>query len=193
MSASDERNLKIFTLLSSIWGTIMGLIGPFYVVYVSKLSGGMEKMGLAFAITIIIKSTTSYIAGKYSDKLGRKGFLFASAYMDATILLLYTVINDIYMLYIVQAALGISGGIMETIEVSLLGDFTKKAKRGQDVGKFSAIVGLSTGVGLFIGGYLAKLYGIKSLFYFASAVIALSTILLVFIKEENPINSRREV
>ena len=36
-----------------------------------------------------------------------------------------------------------------------------------------------------MGGYMVKLYGLKSLFYFASAVVALSTLLLFFIKEQD--------
>jgi predicted MFS family arabinose efflux permease len=38
-------------------------------------------------------------------------------------------------------------------------------------------------VGLSLGGYMAKFYGLKSLFYLASIVVALSTVLLFFIKE----------
>ena len=81
----------IYTTISSIWGIVFGLIGPFYVVYVEKLSGGMEKLGIAFSIMILLQSLTTYFAGHYSDKLGRKPFLFLTAYADASILLLYTI------------------------------------------------------------------------------------------------------
>jgi MFS family permease len=163
----------------------MGLIGPFYVVYVSKLSGGMEKLGLAFGIMILVQSVTTYLAGRFSDKLGRKPFLFITAYTDSVILFLYTVIHETYQLYILQAMLGITNGIVNTISTSLLGDLTVKAKRGRSIGKFNAIVGISSGIGLLFSGYIVKLYGLKSLFYLASVIVALSTILLFFIKEKN--------
>ncbi len=108
-----------------------------------------------------------------------------TAYADAIILFLYTVINKTYQLYILQAMLGITNGVVSTISTSLLGDLTIKAKRGRSVGKFNAIVGLSSATGLFWGGYMVKLYGLKSLFYLASFVVAISTILLFFIKEDN--------
>jgi len=163
----------------------MGLIGPFYVVYVAELSGGMEKLGLAFSIMILVQAGTTYFAGHFSDRLGRKPFLFLTAYTDALILFLYTIISKTYQLYILQAMLGITNGIVTTISTSLLGDLTVKAKRGKSIGRFNAVVGLSSGIGLFVGGYMVKIYGLKSLFYFASIIVALSTVLLLFIKEDN--------
>lgn len=184
MNSSATKNLRIFTTISSIWAVIFGLIGPFYVVHVEKLSGGMEKMGIAFSIMILFQSAASYFAGHYSDKLGRRPFLFLTAYVDAIILFLYTVIHETYQLYLLQGMLGVTSGVLETISTSLLGDMTIKQKRGKTIGKYNAIVSLASAAGLALGGYMAKFYGIKSLFYLASAVVALSTILLILIKEE---------
>ena len=183
MSSSSARNLLIFTTVRSIWAIVFGLIGPFYVVYVERLSGGMEKLGIAFSIMILLQSLTSYLAGHFSDRLGRRPFLFVTAYADTIILFLYTIIHQTYQLYLLQAMLGITNGIADTISTSLLGDLTVKEKRGKAIGRFNAIVGLSLAAGLSLGGYMAKFYGLKSLFYLASVVVALSTVLLFFIKE----------
>lgn len=185
MSPSSDRNLLIFTSVRSIWAITFGLIGPFYVVYVAGLSGGMEKLGIAFSIMVLCQSLTSYLAGHFSDKLGRRPFLIVTAYVDTTILFLYTVIHETYQLYLLQGMLGITNGVIDTMSTSLLGDLTIKGKRGKAVGKFNAIVGLSSAVGLSLGGYMVKYYGIKSLFYLASSVVALSTVLLFFIKEDD--------
>jgi DHA1 family multidrug resistance protein-like MFS transporter len=163
---------------------VFGLIGPFYVVHVQRLSGGMEKLGIAFSIMVFLQSATTYFAGRYSDRLGRRPFLLATAYADAAILFLYTVINEAYQVYILQALLGATNGVASTIKATLLADLTTKAKRGRSIGRFNAIVSLASAVGLSLGGYMVKLYGIKSLFYLASATVALSTVLLFFIEEE---------
>jgi len=183
LSPSSARNLLIFTTVSSVWAIIFGLIGPFYVVHVEKLSGGMEKLGFAFSIMILFQSATAYFAGRFSDRLGRKPFLLLTAYTDATVLFLYTVIDQTYHLYILQGILGVTNGVAETIRTTLLGDLTVKEKRGKTIGKFNAIVSLSSVIGLSLGGYMVKLYGLKSLFYFSSAAVAVSTILLFFIRE----------
>jgi MFS family permease len=99
---------------------------------------------------------------------------------------MYTVITETYQLYILQAMLGMTNGVMGTIETSLLGDWTVKEKRGTVVGRFHAFVSFFAAVGLALSGFVVKAYGLKSLFYLASGVVALSTILLFFIKEGRP-------
>jgi hypothetical protein len=69
LSASTSRNLLIFTTASSVWAIVFGFIGPFYVLQVEKLSGGMEKLGFAFSIMVLLQSTTTYIAGRSSCTL----------------------------------------------------------------------------------------------------------------------------
>jgi MFS transporter, DHA1 family, multidrug resistance protein len=184
LSPSDTRNLRIFTAVSSIWAVVMGFIGPFYVIQVERLSGGMEKMGIAFGIMVLVQSVTTYGTGRFSDRLGRKPFLFLTAYMDSAVLFLYTVIGQTYQLYLLQAALGVTNGIAGTVSTSLLGDLTQRESRGKHVGTFNAVVSLASAGGLFMGGYLVKKYGLESLFYLASVTVALSTILLYFIKED---------
>ncbi len=184
-SSTSGRNLLIFTTVSSIWAIVFGLIGPFYVVHVQNLSGGMEKLGIAFSIMVLLQSVTAYYAGHYSDRLGRRPFLFLTAYTDALILFLYTVIDETYQLYLLQGLLGITNGIVDTTRTSLLGDLTVQEKRGKAVGRFNAIVSLASAAGLSVGGYMAEFYGIEFLFYFAAFVVFLSTILLFFIKEKN--------
>ena len=183
MDKQSTRNLLLFTTVSSVWAIVFGLIGPFYVVHVERLSGGMEKLGISFSIMILLQSVTSYFAGRFSDKLGRKPFLLMTAFADSAILFFYTVIDQTYELYLLQGLLGIMNGVAETIRTTLLGDLTVAEKRGKVVGKFNAIVSLSSAAGLSLGGYMVKLYGIKALFYFASIVVLLSTVLLFFISE----------
>ncbi len=184
MRSPGAKSLLIFTTVSSIWAIIYGLIGPFYVVHIEKISGGIEKLGIAFSIMIFLQSVSTYVAGHFSDKLGRKPFLFITAYTDAIVLFFYTIINKTYQLYFLQAMLGITNGILDTIRTSLLGDLTIKRERGKSIGKFNAIVSLSSAIGLYLGGYIAKFYGLKSIFYLASIFIILSTSLLFFIGEE---------
>ena len=178
------KNLFILTTVNSVWAVVFGLIGPFYVIYVEKLSGGMEKLGFAFAIMVLSRSLTAYLAGFFSDKIGRKPFLILTGYINAVILFIYTIIDETYQLYLLQSILGITDGVADTIQTSFLGDLTVKGKRGKAVGKFNAVVGLASAAGLLLGGFVAKIYGIRFLFYFAAVVVATSAFMLIFIREE---------
>lgn len=177
------NSLLIFTLVNSVWGVVYGMIGPFYTLYIADKSGGMEKLGFAFSIMILVQAAASYFVGHYSDRLGRKPFLFAMAYVDAFVLFCYTIVNQPYQIYILQALLGVTNAVSLTIRGSLLADLTKVDTRGSEIGRFNALVSVFTAVGFTLGGYLAKFYGLKSIFYFGAVVIACSTILLFFIRE----------
>ncbi|MDD1751369.1 MAG: MFS transporter, partial [Methanothrix sp.] len=133
MSSADIKSLRMFTALSSVWAVVYGLIGPFYAVYVANITGGMDKLGYAFSIMILVQAATSYVVGHYSDRLGRKPFLFITAYADAVILLLYTIVDKTYQIYILQAFLGVTNAMSMTIRESLMGDLTKREKRGAAV------------------------------------------------------------
>jgi len=93
LSDFNTKNLLVFTTVSSIWAVTYGLIGPFYVVHVEKLSGGLEKLGIAFSIMVLLQSVSAYVAGHFSYRLGRRPFLFLTAYTDAEVLFLYTIIK----------------------------------------------------------------------------------------------------
>lgn len=185
MSKTSERNLLLFTTVNSIWAVVMGLIGPFYVVYVEKLAGGgLDRLGTAFGIMVAIQSITTYYAGRFSDRLGRTYFLFVTTYCDASVLFLYTVVTETYQIYILQVLLGITNGVLKTVITTLLGDLTHKERRGAMVGRFNAIVSLASTVGLFAGGHAANIYGLKALFRFAAVCVALSSVFLFFIRED---------
>jgi MFS family permease len=177
------NSLLIFTLVNSIWGVVYGMIGPFYTLYIADKSGGMENLGFAFSIMILVQAAASYYVGHYSDRLGRRPFLFAMAYIDAFVLFCYTIVDKTYEIYILQALLGVTNAVNFTIRGSLLADLTGAKRRGSDIGRFNAMVSVFTAAGFTLGGYLAKYYGLKSIFYFGSIVIVFSTALLFFIRE----------
>lgn len=184
MNETSIKNFYVFTTVSSFWATVSGLIGPFYVIHVQKVSGGIEKLGMAFGIMVLLQSVSTYFAGHYSDRLGRRPFLIFAALSNAVILLLYTMVTDTWQVYLLQALLGITSGVAGTIRTTFLGDLTTRSRRGKEIGKFNAVVSLASALGLAAGGYMVKLYGIHSLFHSAAAVIALSSALLFLIEEE---------
>jgi len=73
---------------------------------------------------------------------------------------------------------------VDTVRTSLLGDLTINEGRGKSIGRFNAVVSLSSAIGFSLGGFMAKIYGLRSLFYLASPVITLSTLLLFLIREK---------
>lgn len=177
------NNLNIYTIYSSIDQFAWGLIGPFYIIYIQKIGGTIENLGIAFAILIIFQSLFSYWAGKYSDRLGRKPLLIFVGYSSSVLFIAYTLIQSVTQLYILQAIFGIIAAIENTVSTAFLGDITHRSKRGIQIGKYKTIIGMFAGLALIVGGFVIGKFGFEIIFYAVALFGIASTSLLFLIKE----------
>jgi len=180
---SKLKNFRYLLISTSISTLVGGIIGPFYVLFVQKLGGTLENFGISFGLMAVSQSLTSYMIGKYSDKLGRKTFLILSNITSAIAILFYLAISSPTQLFILQIFYGIIGAMWRTSETAFLGDITKRKIRGLMIGKYNAIVGLLEGIAMIIGGFVVGRLGIEVMFYVSSFAIGISTIPLFLIKE----------
>jgi MFS family permease len=157
---------------------------PFWIIFLQDFGGSIEQFGFAIGLMMLAQSVTSYYVGKYSDKLGRKIFLIIGGFILAGVVFAYTLITSLLQLYILQIINGITSSMQATMETTFLGDITKKIKRGADIGRFHAIVGIMAAVSMMAGGFVVGRLGFKIIFYITAAIIFVSTFMLFYIKEK---------
>lgn len=177
-------NFRYLLISSSICAFMSGIFGPFYVLYVQNLSGGIENFGIAFGLITLSSSFTSYFVGRYSDKIGRKPFLICSSFVSAALLISYVFIKTVPQLFIIQVLSGIGDSVWVISEKTFLSDITKKKSRGRIMGKYDAILGTLRGTTMLFGGFLVGIMGFEIIFYLMAAAIVVSAIPLFFIKEK---------
>lgn len=177
-------NYRIFLLSNSTLSFALGLFMPFWIVFLQDFGGSIQQFGISIGLMVLAQSLTSYFAGKYSDKLGRKIFLIIGGFMLAAVTLAYTLITSMTQLYFLQVVNGITGAMQITMETTFLGDITKKVSRGADIGKYHAVVGVMAALAMMGGGYVVGQAGYKTIFYVTAAIVFVSTLLLLGIKEK---------
>ena len=180
---TKKRNLKVFTLSSSLMALAFGLFGPFYLIFINDIGGSIENFGIAVGLVALSGALVCLVAGKYSDSIGRKPLLIIGGYASAIIVFLYTVISSIGQLYLLQIFSGLIISIFETSESIYLGDVTKKQKRGVDIGKYAAYTGFAEALAIFAGGFLAGKFGFEIVFYTVSIIFVISTTIMFKLKE----------
>ena len=180
---ANRRNLRIFTFSNSLMALAFGLFGPFYLIFISQIGGSIENFGFAVGLVVLSGALTSFIAGRYSDRFGRKPFLITGGYASAVIVFLYTVIGSLWQLYLLQILSGLVAALFETSESSFLGDITEKERRGSEIGKYDAMVGIAEAVAIFIGGLLVGRFGFEIVFYTVSLIFLFSTTLMFRLRE----------
>jgi len=178
-----KRNLRIFTFSNSLIALAFGLFGPFYLIFINKIGGNIENFGIAVGLVVLSGALTSLIVGKYSDKFGRKPFLIFGGYASAIVVFLYTIIGSLWQLYLLQIFSGLIAALFETSEAAFLGDMTEKEKRGADIGKYDALVGISEAIAIFAGGFLVGQFGFEIVFYIVAIIFIISTTIMFKLKE----------
>ena len=178
-----SRNLKIFTLSNSLMAFAFGLFGPFYYIFINEIGGSIENFGIAAGLVVLSSALVSLVAGKYSDKFGRKPFLIFGGYASAVLVFLYTIIGSIWQLYVLQVFNGLIVSIFATSEASFLADITEKESRGANIGKYNAYVGVAEALAIFAGGFLAGEFGFKIVFYIVSVIFVVTTTIMLRLEE----------
>lgn len=180
-----NSNYKIFLTASSILSFAIGFYSPFFIIFIQKLGGGdIKQFGFSIGLMALAFSVTSYFTGKYSDKFGRKIFLVIGGFTFSIVIILYTFVETIIQLNILQIVYGAVNALYMTMETSFLGDITEKKTRGLNIGKYRALTGLFEALAIMGGGYLISFIGFKLIFYIAAIFIIIATLLLVQLKKE---------
>ena len=180
---ANRRNIRIFTFSNSLMALAFGLFGPFYLIFINQIGGSIENFGFAVGLVVLSGALTSFVAGRYSDRFGRKPFLISGGYASAVIVFLYTVIGSLWQLYLLQILSGLVAALFGTSESSFLGDMTEKDRRGSEIGKYDAMVGIAEAVAIFIGGLLVGRFGFEIVFYIVSLIFLFSTTLMFSLRE----------
>jgi len=160
-----------------------GLFGPFYLIFINDIGGSIENFGIAVGLVVLSGALISLVAGRYSDSIGRKPLLIIGGYASAIIVFLYTLIDSMWQLYLLQIFSGLIISVFETSESAYLADITEKQKRGAEIGKYDAYVGFAEALAIFAGGFLAGKFGFEFVFYVVSIIFVISTTIMFKLKE----------
>lgn len=178
-----KKNFRIFIFSNSLMALAVGLFGPFYYLFINNIGGSIENFGIATGLLVLSGALFSLFAGKSSDKIGRKPFLIIGGFATAIIVFLYTIINSVWQLYLLQIFSGIIAAGFKTAEGAYLGDLTDHSKRGKEIGKYDAIIGISEAFAIIAGGFLAGRFGFKVIFYGVSIIALISTFVMLKLRE----------
>lgn len=176
-------NFGYLLISSAIGAAVWGVLGPFYVLYLQKLGGGIENFGFAFGLFTIANSVTSYFVGKYSDKFGRKPFLIVTSFAYGIFIFSYTLVTSLMQLFVLQVLFGITDSAWKISETAFLGDITKKKHRGRVLGKYNFVVSMLMGIAMLFSGILVGRMGFEIIFYITAAANVISAFPLFFINE----------
>ncbi len=159
---SDGENVKARTRTLIMVGLSLGMlvasldqtvVGTSLPRIVGDL-GGMSLFPWLFTAYMLAETITIPIAGKMSDRMGRKPVFLAGMGLFLAGSILAGFSNSMEMLVIFRFIQGLGGGVLIPLTMASVADFYAPEERGKVQGMVGALFALGSVVGPFMGGFI---------------------------------------
>ncbi len=136
--------------------------------------------GLVIATWGIIATLVQPFFGLWIDKRGRPKFLLVLGLLLTSIVILaYTVVRDLYSLFTVRIALGITEALVITSGVVVIASISKREERGESFGIFYTLTDVGFALSPILAGLLLERHGFNEVFV-SGAILTFLSAALVF-------------
>ena len=122
-------NLKIVILAQTLIALSIGIFGPIYYLYIEKVLGGLEDLGLLIGIYWVIVGLMEIPSGFLADKFGRKRTYFVGSIISSISFLFYPFVLDFNSIILLQIIEAIGYSLQTPSFFAILAEITKERKK----------------------------------------------------------------
>ncbi|GAB4347855.1 MAG: MFS transporter [Flammeovirgaceae bacterium] len=150
--------------------------------YLTSL-GGADYKGLIISLFTVTAGLSRPFSGKLADTVGRIPVLMTGLIVSFLCLLVYPFIASIAAFFLLRLFHGFSTGFAPTGASSVIADIIPSHRRGEAMGVFGLCTSVGMALGTYLGGEIAILTSVKTMFYISAFIAFLSVVLAFTIKE----------
>jgi MFS family permease len=143
----------------------LGIIWPLVPVYAVELGAGGFQIGLIIASFNLARTFFNPLAGRLSDRWGRKSFIALGMLLYAVVSVFYVLAARVETLILVRLLHGLTSVLVAPIAMALVADIAPKNRMGLYLGTQNMAVMLGLGVGPVAGGIIRDYFGMHVAFY----------------------------
>lgn len=177
------RDLKVVSASMLAWGIGEGMFFIFQPLYIQQLGADPILIGLILGVNGLVMSLSQIPAGYLADKIGRRPlmwFSWLSGLAAAWIMALAPSLGGFVaglMLY------GITSSVMAPLNTYVQGARGKWSV-GRAVSFISATYNVGGVIGPLIGGVIAESFDLRSVYFAAGVLFAISTLIILFVRKQ---------
>ncbi|MFF2091427.1 MFS transporter [Paenibacillus sp. NPDC058174] len=171
--------LNIFLVFTGV-----GLVIPIMPTYMTELHISGSLVGLLVAAFSVTQLLFSPLAGRLSDKLGRKKLIVAGMLIFALSEWLFGAVSSPWLLFVARMLGGVGAALIMPSVMAYAADMTTVEERATGMGFINAAITTGFIIGPGIGGYLAE-FGMRVPFYAAAAAGVFSAIITILVLPES--------
>ncbi|WP_262713332.1 MFS transporter [Algoriphagus aquimarinus] len=170
---------------SFLFFSSFNMIIPELPDYLTSL-GGEDYKGFIIALFTLSAGLSRPFSGKLADKIGRIPVMMIGASVCFVVGMLYPLLSFVGGFLFLRFAHGFSTGFTPTGASAYVADIVPYQKRGEAMGLFSLFGSMGMAAGPAIGGWLATLFSIETVFYVSAFTAIFSILILLKLKETLP-------
>ena len=172
-----NRVLRILLSTNAMILLAGAMLGPIYALFVEKIGGDLLDVSYAGALFALAAGVTTFISGKYSDKIKENELVIVAGYTVMGIgFMLYIFVASMIQLLFVQILIGFGEAIYAPAFDAVYSKHIDERKPGKQWGAWESVNYFTAAAGAVVGGFIVTWFGfnimfiIMSLLCFASAL-----------------------
>ena len=183
-----KQNLRATWLGNFLTGASFSLVMPFMSLYVEELGARGNDIelyaGLAVSITALASTIMSPIWGSLADRYGNKPMM-----VRASTCMLFTMgglafVPNVFWLLLLRLLTGIFAGYVPN-STALMASQVPRHRAGYALGTLSTGLVAGNLMGPLLGGLLADIFGMRTVFLIVGGLLSVLTILTIFFVKED--------
>ncbi|MGQ7537234.1 multidrug efflux MFS transporter [Streptococcus suis] len=193
-----KQNLKVAWLGNFLTGTSFTLVMPFISVFVEELGVGPGQVeyyaGLAVSVNALAAALMAPIWGSLADRYGRKPMMVRAAFAMIFTMGGMAFVPNVFWLLALRVLNGVFTGYIPNA-TALIASQVPKDKTGYALGTLSTGAVAGNLMGPTLGGILAEMFGVHTVFLLVGLLYAIVVLLTVFYIREDfvPIKKGEEM
>ncbi|MFS0673274.1 MFS transporter [Ornithinibacillus sp. 179-J 7C1 HS] len=169
--------LLVVMLISALVQIAHFSVQPILSLYVEEIHGAANIAffsGIAFSAAGVGNLLMARKWGKLGDQYGYIKFLIVLLFVAGIVYIPGAFVSSIWQLVIVRFLLGVSIGGIIPLRIAYIRQEAPLSMQGEVLGYNTSLRFFGNIIGPAIGGFIAGLYGISTVFFFTSALLLLS-------------------
>ncbi|ATZ03039.1 multidrug efflux MFS transporter [Streptococcus suis] len=193
-----KQNLKVAWLGNFLTGTSFTLVMPFISVFVEELGVGPGQVeyyaGLAVSVNALAAALMAPVWGSLADRYGRKPMMVRAAFAMIFTMGGMAFVPNVFWLLALRVLNGVFTGYIPNA-TALIASQVPKDKTGYALGTLSTGAVAGNLIGPTLGGILAEMFGVHTVFLLVGLLYAIVVLLTVFYIREDfvPIKKGEEM
>lgn len=175
LSAVRQRSVLIASLTLFSASTVYGAVVTFLPVYAPQK--GLTNVGIFFSTYAIFTFVSRLMAGKLSDRVGRRAIILPFLLLVAAAAFLLSFLQGIYLLMLIGACFGLGFGAFMPALNAYVVDETTPGQRASALAFFTAFMDLGITSGALILGVVGQFWGYATMFGVGGIVIVAGVLL----------------